>query len=77
MNKARRKELEKIIEELSNAQSALSHLTDEERDALDAMPDSLRESDKGMASEDAISNMEEAFDEIDATIERIREAMGN
>lgn len=41
----------------------------EEQDAFDNMPEGLQSSYRGMCSEDAIDNMEEASEKLDEVIE--------
>ena len=47
----------------------LSSILSEEQDAFDNMPEGLQSSYRGMCSEDAIDNMEEASEKLDEVIE--------
>ena len=64
MNKDRRARIEKIKEALEDLRGQIEDLQSEERDAFDAMPESLQQSDRGQASEaaadEAITNLESA-----------------
>lgn len=54
---------------LKEASKKLSSILSEEQDAFDNMPEGLQSSYRGMCSEDAIDNMEEASDKLDGVIE--------
>ena len=54
---------------LKEASKKLSSILSEEQDAFDNMPEGLQSSYRGMCSEDAIDNMEEASEKIDEVIE--------
>lgn len=58
MNKARRKRLGQIVEELEEVIS-------EEEEAFEGMPESLQGTEKGEAMEENISVLESAKDEIE------------
>ena len=76
MNDVRRRrinELETQIDfankTLKEASKKLSSILNEEQDAFDNMPEGLQSSYRGMCSEDAIDNMEEASEKLDEVIE--------
>lgn len=76
MNKQRREEISKLKAriqgvqiELKQLSSELSSILNEEQDAFDNMPEGLQSSYRGMCSEDAIDNMEEASEKLDEVIE--------
>ena len=76
MNNKRRKRIDvlkkNLIEEkekLKELSSELSLILSEEEDAFDNMPEGLQSSYRGMCSEDAIDNMEEASEKLDEVIE--------
>lgn len=76
MNKQRREKISKLKirfqstqAELKQLSSELSSILNEEQDAFDNMPEGLQSSYRGMCSEDAIDNMEEASDKLDEVIE--------
>ena len=81
MNKERRKRIEAVKTRLENEvrdkldglPELLSELAqevedihDEEQDYLDNMPEGLRAGDKGSAAEDAVSSLNDAFQNIQA-----------
>ena len=55
--------------QLKETSKKLSSILNEEQDAFDNMPEGLQSSYRGMCSEDAIDNMEEANDKLDEVIE--------
>lgn len=76
MNKQRREKIRQlkarfhdIQTELKQTSGELSSILNEEQDAFDNMPEGLQSSYRGMCSEDAINNMEEASDKLDEVIE--------
>ena len=54
---------------LKEASKKLSSILSEEQDAFDNMPEGLQSSYRGMCSEDAIDNIEEASEKLDEVIE--------
>ena len=76
MNKQRREKIRQvkiqidlIKTDLKKVSSELSSILSEEQDAFDNMPEGLQSSYRGMCSEDAIDNMEEASEKLDGVIE--------
>ena len=76
MNKQRRGKIGKLKARIQSTQielkqlsSELSSILNEEQDAFDNMPEGLQSSYRGMCSEDAIDNMEEASEKLDEVIE--------
>lgn len=71
MNKQRREKIRQfktkidlIKTDLKKASSELSSILNEEHDTFDNMPEGLQSSYRGMCSEDAIDNMEEASENL-------------
>lgn len=75
MNKQRRKELERIKEELQTLLSDLEIAKDEEQEYYDNMPESFQNGERGEKAESAISALECAYDNITECIENIDEAL--
>lgn len=71
MNNDRRKKIEEIRANIEAANADLDALRDEERDAFEGMPDSLRESEQGQASEAAADALDEACDSLTSAIESL------
>lgn len=78
MNNARRKTINALYKELNDIGSryatlkdeaetlhaAIEAVRDEEQEAFDGMPEGLQASDRGQASEQAISNLDSALDTL-------------
>ena len=76
MNKQKREKIRRLKTkfqdvqiELKQLSGELSSILNEEQDAFDNMPEGLQSSYRGMCSEDAIDNMEEASEKLDGVIE--------
>ena len=76
MNNTRRRginelktQIDFVNKQLKEASKKLSFILNEEQDAFDNMPEGLQSSYRGMCSEDAIDNMEEASEILDEVIE--------
>lgn len=67
MNKARRKQIAQLLEQLENLKADLDSILEEEKEAFDSIPESLQEGERGQASQAAIESLEtaqSAFEEI-------------
>lgn len=80
MNNARRRMMSELKTQidfannyLKEASKKLSSILNEEQDAFDNMPEGLQVSYRGMCSEDAIDNMEEASEKLDEVIELLND----
>ena len=76
MNDTRRRRINELKTQVDFANTTLkevskklSSLLSEEQDAFDNMPEGLQSSYRGICSEDAIDNMEEASEKLDEVIE--------
>ncbi len=72
MNKIRRKELARIAAKLEELEALRLEIKDqleavrnEEQEALDNMPDSLQDSEKGQEMQEYIDAMESALDDLE------------
>lgn len=65
MNKARRKEIQKIIKDIENL---VHSILGEEQDAFDNIPENLQGSWRGTESEDAQGSLESAIDALEEAI---------
>lgn len=75
MNANRRKELEKVIALIKDAEGQLDILKCEEQEAFDNMPESLQYSEKGERMEEVISYLEDSFSDLGSAIENIASAI--
>lgn len=62
------------MEKLEALREEIECIKDEEEEAFDNFPESLQESERGEAMQEAISNLEYAFDSIDEVISYLEEA---
>ena len=80
MNKQRRKAINKIIEELENIQTtfdaelreALEEVRQEEEEALENLPESLQESEKGERMQSAIDLLNDSDYELSSVVDSIQ-----
>ena len=75
MNKARRNELNNLIEELNAISERLGCIFDEEDEIFEAIPENLKSSDRAIAAETACANLSDAADYLDDVISLIEEAI--
>lgn len=75
MNKARRNELNKLIEELNAISERLGCIFDEEDEMVESIPENLKSSDRAIAAETARDNLSDAADYLDDVISSIEEAI--
>lgn len=71
MNKARRKKLGEIIDQLETLREDLDAVASEERDAYDNLPESLQESERGCAMEEAADEIDDICSELEELRQRI------
>lgn len=76
MNKARRKSLDEIYDQLAELACRLEELRDEEQFYYDNMPEGIQASLKGETAEEAVSSMEEALEAIENARESIEASKG-
>lgn len=74
MNKQRRMRIAAVIQQLEEMREEIESIKDEEQDAFDNYPESLQSSARGEAMEEAISNLEYAYDSIDEIMTYLDEA---
>ena len=65
MNKARRKELARVVDLLDQARDLLETIRDEEQEAFKNLPESIQYSERGETMEGYIGTMEEMLDYLD------------
>lgn len=73
MNKTRRQQLRKWLEDMEEIKSELETICSDEQDYFDNMPENLQGSQKGMDAEEFIEQMEEAVSSIEDAISIIEE----
>ena len=75
MNNVRRKKINKLYEQLEEIKAALEELQEEEQEALDNIPESLWETDRYTAIEEANENLEGAVNAFEELLEYLEEAV--
>ena len=73
MNKSRRKELKKWLENIGTIKSELENIVDDEQNYYDQIPENLQSGQRACDSEEAIDKMNEAVDILDEAINCIEE----
>lgn len=61
MNKDRRKRIQNIIDQLTDLETEIEEIQDEEQEAYDNLPESLQNGENGERMSDAIDNLDSAF----------------
>jgi len=74
MNKARRKQIEKIIEQLEVLREGIETVMEEEQEYFDNMPENLQGSERGEKSEECIGFLEYADENIQEGIDNLTES---
>ena len=77
MNKARRNTLRDIAEQLESLCEDLEAVASEERECYDNLPESLQESERGCAIEEAADELDDIFSELDELLQRISDVADN
>lgn len=77
MNKARRNELERIINALEDLRDKLFNVASDEREAFDNMPESLQQSERGEQIEMNADDLCCAYDDLDNTINALTDILDN
>lgn len=75
MNKQRRKEIEKISDQLMELQAALTDLRGEEEEAYENLPESIQYSERGDAMQEAMDAMDNADGSIQEAIDYLSDLL--
>lgn len=75
MNKQNRKTLQGCVDSLDEIKSNIETMMEEEQEKLDNMPESLQESERGEAMQEAIDNLESASDSLEEAIDYLNEIL--
>lgn len=75
MNANRRKEIQRAVDMLEEAKSILEYCRDEEQDALDNMPESLQESERGQKMEEYIDQLDNSISSVEESVEFAMECL--
>jgi flagellar biosynthesis chaperone FliJ len=71
MNNQRRKEIKNVICKLETVKEEINRILDDEQDYYDNMPENLQNSIRGMDSDEAISNLNDAMDAVDTAVDSL------
>jgi division protein CdvB (Snf7/Vps24/ESCRT-III family) len=73
MNKERRNEIQKCIDELEDIKSRLESVRDSEDEAFSNLPDSLQYSEKGDIMQENVDQLDDATGQIDDVLDILQE----
>lgn len=73
MNKQRRNAIERVIDTLTNMQSELDNIREEEQDAYDNLPEGIQDSERGESMYENIDTLETAYNDLDDIISNLQE----
>lgn len=74
MNRARRKELERAVELLQQAQEIVASVRDDEQEAYDNLPESIQYSERGEQMSEYVDTLDNAADyDIEDIINNLNE----
>lgn len=74
MNKKRREKISKIVENLEFAKMEIESVLSDEESALDNLPESIRDSERGMDMEESIDALNDAVGYFDDLIDSLNTA---
>lgn len=75
MNKARRRSIENVLNQLRDLQTSVEELRDEEQEHLNNIPQNLQGSTRCNESERAVDNLDSAYYSIDEACGYLEDAM--
>ena len=75
MNKARRKQLEKVVEVLTAQMEELEAIKDEEQEAFDNLPESIQYGERGETMEENVDELDSIITDLENVIESINEVI--
>lgn len=73
MNNKRRKEIEKISNQITELLGGLQVIQEEEQEAFDNLPEGIQESEKGEVIEENADNIQSVIDEIESQLTELEE----
>ena len=73
MNKDRRSRLDELKEQLTGIMSGIEEIRDEEEAAYENLPESLQESERGEAMQNAVDTLGDIFDTLATCIDDLEE----
>ncbi len=73
MNKARRKAIEEIIDQLGTLKEQIESVCEEEQEAYDNLPESIQYSERGEAMSEMTTDLEDAASSIDDVMSTLQD----
>ena len=73
MNKARRKAIEEIIDQLGTLKEQIESVCEEEQEAYDNLPESIQYSERGEAMSETTTDLEDAASSIDDVMSTLQD----
>ena len=73
MNKKRRNAIKNIVSSLEKTSDLIQSVIDEEQDCISNIPDNLQNSEKADAMEEAVSKLDDAYNDVCAAIDALLE----
>ena len=73
MNKARRKAIEEIIDQLGTLKEQIESVSEEEQEAFDNLPESIQYSERGDAMDEYITDLDDAASSIDDVMSTLQD----
>lgn len=73
MNKARRKAIEEIIDQLGTLKEQIESVCEEEQEAYDNLPESIKYSERGEAMSEMTTDLEDAASSIDDVMSTLQD----
>ncbi len=75
MNKARRKQLEKVVEVLTAQMEELETIKDEEQEAFDNLPEAIQCTERGETMEENVDELDSIITDLENVIDSINEVI--
>lgn len=73
MNKERRTQIKKLMNELEDVKTKLKYISRKEEGILDCIPENLQGTDRYSESENAIDVLDDVVDDLESAIESLNE----
>lgn len=76
MNKSRRSRIDDLIQKIEDLCADIDYIRDEEEDAYNNLPDSIKDSERGETMSEAVEHLEYAISCLEEATENLSEAKG-
>lgn len=75
MNKARRRQLEKVVEVLTAQMEEMETIKDEEQEAFDNLPEGIQCTERGETMEENVDELDSIITDLENVIDSINEVI--